>query len=143
MRSGFKDAGESGLTLIETLLSVLIIVISAVIFLMWQKTSWSRTTTTNRLMVAGHVVQKQIEWRRMAIAQNPLTNFSSFRAMTDTTIVDNSVKPPVTVRWIISDTLHAPNGDHVQNAVRVQLIASWGSGKNDTLKVSTNIAKDF
>jgi Tfp pilus assembly protein PilV len=144
LRAIFKN--KAGLTLIEVLLSVVIIVTSAVAVLMWQKTSWSQTSYTNRLMVAGHVIEKQIEQRRMLIAQNAATNFVAFKSAfvnNDLTIIDSSVTPPIKVRWFVKDTLSDPSGNALSNVVWVRLKANWGSGTKDTLTVYTCISKDF
>lgn len=133
----------SGFSLIEVALSILIIVISAIVVLMWQKTSWSQTSSTNRLMVAGHIIEKQIEQRRMLIAQNPATNFTAFKSLSTLTIIDSSLTPPIKTEWVMKDTLKDPAGNLLANVRWVQIKASWGSGKNDTLKVVTCIAKNF
>jgi prepilin-type N-terminal cleavage/methylation domain-containing protein len=135
----------NGFTMLEVLLSVLIISATATAFLIWQKTTWSQTRLTNRRMVACQVVEKQIEWRRMVIAQDPTAKFFAFKAITgqDTVMVDTSVSPAIKVDWKIFDTLHAPNGDSVLGAVRVKLTASWGPGKDDTMRLWTVVTKNF
>jgi prepilin-type N-terminal cleavage/methylation domain-containing protein len=134
---------NTGLTMVEVLLSMVIIGICAVSFLLWQKTSWSQATLTNRLMLAGQVIEKKIEAKRMWISSDALQNYTNFKNTKTFTDVDQTVIPPITLNWTIYDTLHAPNGDPVLNACMVVIKASWGSGKNDTLKVSTCFARDF
>lgn len=137
---------NNGFTLLEVLLSVCIVVTTAVICLMWQKTTWTQTATTNRRMLASQILEKQIEWRRMVIAQNPDVNFAAFKQISgkDTIMTDTTVNPHLKVEWKISpDSLRAPNGDTVHNVIPTQLIASWGSGKLDTVRLWTNIAKNF
>jgi Tfp pilus assembly protein PilV len=129
--------------MLEVLLSVIIVLVTATAYLMWQKTSWSQTTLSMRRMRACQVVEKQIEWRRMNIMQNPEANFAAFKALTTTTVIDSSVKPNITVTWSIFDTLHAPNGDPVTGAVRVYLVARWGTGTSDSLSLWTNVTKNF
>jgi prepilin-type N-terminal cleavage/methylation domain-containing protein len=138
-----KMTGKNGFTILEVLLSIIIVVITATAYLMWQKTSWSQTKLANRRMAVSQVMEKQIEWRRMDIAQDPATKFAAFKALTDFTIVDVTTKPNISVAWKIYNDLQAPNGDAVANAVRVRLTASWGSGKSDTLRLWTNITKNF
>jgi type II secretory pathway pseudopilin PulG len=143
----------SGLTLIEVVLSIVIIATSAVVVLSWQKTSWSQTNATNRLMVAGQVIDKQIETKRMTIAQAPVANFTTFKTdyvSKTVVIIDSTVSPPVSVRWQAWDTLHDPKGNFIKdaansrNVVQVKLTAWWkGAKKNDTLRVETRIAKNF
>jgi type II secretory pathway pseudopilin PulG len=136
---------SQGLTLVEVLLSIIIIATSAVICLMWQKSSWSQTSLTNHLMVAGHVIEKQIEKQRMTIAENPIVNFASFIKNDSMVIVDSSVTPYIRVRWKIfaADSVKDPLGNIVQNVRKVQLTAGYGSGKGDTLKVITAISQNF
>jgi prepilin-type N-terminal cleavage/methylation domain-containing protein len=133
---------RNGLTMLEVLLSIIIIAISAVIFLAWQKTSWYQTNRSNRMMVAGHVIEKQIEQRRMLIAQKPELNYAAFAALAETTITDSTTRPPVTVRWVMS-SINDPTGVAVQHVRKVDLTARWGSGSSDSLRVSTCISKDF
>jgi prepilin-type N-terminal cleavage/methylation domain-containing protein len=140
---GCNLARRNGFTMLEVLLSVLIVVVTATVYLMWQKTSWTQTTYTNRRMAASQVMEKQIEWRRMIIAQNPIANFAAFKALTETTMVETSPNPDVTVVWDIFDDLRAPNGDPVTGAVRVHLVARWGGVKADSLSLWTNITKNF
>lgn len=143
MKETNRAAG--GFTMIEVLLAMIIIGISAVAVLMWQKTSWSQTSSTNRLMVAGQIVEKQIEKQRMIIAQNPAANYATFIANSSITTTDSSVTPPVTVKWTIysADSLKDPTGVNITNVRKVKIKAGYGSGPNDTLNVITAISKDF
>jgi prepilin-type N-terminal cleavage/methylation domain-containing protein len=139
-------ARSNGFTMLEVLLSVLIVLVTSTVYLMWQKTTWSQTTLSNRRMRACQVIEKQIEWRRMIISQNPVTNFAAFKSISgkDTVMCDTTGSPVVSVEWKIHpDSLLAPNGDTVMNVVPVQLIASWGSGQFDTLKLWTNVTQNF
>jgi prepilin-type N-terminal cleavage/methylation domain-containing protein len=134
---------SNGFTMIEVLLSVLIVLFTSTAYLMWQKTSWSQTTLANRRMRACQIMEKQIEGRRMTIAQNPAVNFAAFKALTSETITETSVTPNITVVWTVFDTLHAPNGDPVTGAVRVHLVARWGPGTSDSLSLWTNVTENF
>jgi prepilin-type N-terminal cleavage/methylation domain-containing protein len=138
-----KMTDKNGFTILEVLISIIMIVITATAYLMWQKTSWSQTKLTNRRMAASQVMEKQIEWRRMDIARDPTTKFAAFQALTEFTIVDATTKPNISVDWDIFDTLHAPDGTPVENAVRVHLVARWGPGNLDSLSLWTNITKNF
>jgi len=150
-RRQFVAHESSGFTLIEVLLAMIIISVSAVAVLMWQKTSWSQTSSTNRLMVAGQIVEKQIEKQRMAIARDPVDSFAAFKTAYSYTnnssgviVVDSTVSPPVLVRWIVYDTLHDPNLHAIRNVCKVNLTAWWtGCKPTDSLQVETRIAKNF
>lgn len=139
--------GANGFTLVEVLLAMIIIATSAVAVLMWQKTSWSQASTTNKLMVAGQVVEKQIEKQRMIIAENPVQNFPKFKTgfdNVDSVIVDTTVTPMISVRWHAYDTLHDPNHHLITDVFQVKLAAYWpGAMSSDTLYVEARIAKNF
>jgi hypothetical protein len=126
----------------EILLSIVVMTISAGVFIKWQATTWKQTGETNRLRMAAFICEKQIEMRRLTIFRDPDNNFSAFTDLTDTTIVDNTVKPPVTVNWHISTVL-GPDNVAITNVRKVDLKAIWGTGKKDSLLVSTCIARDF
>jgi prepilin-type N-terminal cleavage/methylation domain-containing protein len=131
-----------GFTLMEILITMIVIAISTGSFIWWQRVTWDQTKKSNRTMVAGHIIEKQIEARRLTISQNPTANYAAFKALPETTIVDNSVKPSVKVRWVISPT-YDPTGVEIAKVRRVELIASWGSTKADSLRVVTCISEKF
>jgi prepilin-type N-terminal cleavage/methylation domain-containing protein len=137
--------GAGGFTMIEVLLAMIIIAMSAVAVITWQKTSWSQTSSTNRLMVVGQVIEKQIEKQRMIIAEHPVANYATFIGNSTITLVDSSVTPRITVKWTIyaADSLKDLYGNNVKNVRKVQIKAGYGSGKNDTLTVVTAISQNF
>ncbi|NLE01680.1 MAG: hypothetical protein GX640_17585, partial [Fibrobacter sp.] len=108
----------------------------------WQKWTWTNTSDNNRLMIAGHVIEKQVENRRMIIAMDREKNYAAFKSLSDTVIVDNSVSPAVTVEWKITPAYDL-NGNEIPNVRTADLTASWGYNKGDTLRVRVSIAKDF
>jgi type II secretory pathway pseudopilin PulG len=137
-----RKGDSRGMTLFEILLSIIVIAISATVFITWQQISWTRTKNNNRLMIAGQIIEKQIEQRRLIIARNPAVEFENFKTMHNTTVVDNSVTPPVSVLWLLSPAFD-PNGSEITNVKKVELVATWGSGPDNELRVFTCIAKDF
>jgi prepilin-type N-terminal cleavage/methylation domain-containing protein len=136
---------SGGFTLIEVLLAMIVISVSAVAVLMWQKTSWSQTSATNRLMVAGHVITKQIEKQRLTIAENPLVNFASFVQNSSMVIVDSSITPYLQAQWTIysPDSLKDPNNNDIMTARKVKICVGYGTRPTDTLTVITAISRDF
>lgn len=139
--------GANGFTLVEVLLAMIIIATSAVAVLMWQKTSWSQSSATNKLILAGQVVEKQLEAQRMNIANNPNANFTAYKTgfdNRDSLVADQTVTPPIYVRWHAFDTLHDPNGHLITDVLKLNAAAYWvGAKPSDTLFVETRIAKNF
>jgi prepilin-type N-terminal cleavage/methylation domain-containing protein len=138
-----KESG--GFTMIEVLLAMIIIAVSAVAVLMWQKTSWSQTSATNRLIVAGHVITKQIEKQRLQIAESPVNNFAAFIQNSSMVIVDSSITPYLQVQWTIYsvDSLKDPNNIDIANARKVKISVGYGTRPTDTLTVITAISRNF
>lgn len=128
------------MTLVEVLIAAAIIAIGAISFLMFQKTSWMQTSKTNRYLLAGQVIQKHIEAKRMWIASDPVINYNTFKTSGTLTETDNSTTPTVTITYSIYDTLHAPDGT-TMNSCQVDVRAFWGTF--DTLKVTTRFARNF
>jgi prepilin-type N-terminal cleavage/methylation domain-containing protein len=125
---------RQGFSLVEVIVSMVIISIIAVSLLSFQTSSWKKTTTSNRMIVAGHMIEKQIELMRMNIDQNQALNFPPLPG----SVTENGV----TLIWTVSDAVR-PVGGTVHNARKCDFIAICGSGKNDTLKVSTYLSKMF
>jgi type II secretory pathway pseudopilin PulG len=133
---------RKGISILELILTILIISICAGIFLRWQSFSWFRTTSLNRITTAGQVIEKQIEYQRLQIGIDPENNYPKFKNRTDTTIVDNTVKPPITVKWKIAPAKDR-NNNNLDNVRLVTLTAKWSNNPGDTLQVITCIAKNF
>jgi len=101
-----------------------------------QASAWKRTTTSNRLLVAGQLIEKQIEYIRMNIAANPSVNFPP----KDGTTSENNIA----LSWKISSVNRLKGTTVVlANVRRCDLTASWGKSKGDTLVVTTYISKMF
>jgi prepilin-type N-terminal cleavage/methylation domain-containing protein len=126
----------SGFTLIEILMTIMIVGVIALNIMMFQTSSWKRTSSSNKLLVAGQMIERQIEYLRMKIDSDPINNFPPH----DSTITENGIK----LSWNISSA-HRPkeSSGSLPNVRRCDLIASWGKEKNDSLVVTTYIARSF
>jgi prepilin-type N-terminal cleavage/methylation domain-containing protein len=137
-----KVLNKSGFTILELLITITVVVISLSLTLYWQKSSWKRNASANRLTVATQIIEKQIESRRLLIARDPEFYYSKFKSLSDTTIIDNSVSPNVSVKWTVKPE-YDPKGVAIENVRRANLIASWGKEKGDSLSIVTCIGKNF
>jgi prepilin-type N-terminal cleavage/methylation domain-containing protein len=129
---------RSGFTLIEILISIVIVGVIGLNIIMFQTSSWKRTSSSNKLLVAGQMIEKQIEYIRMTVDSDPVNKFPPH----DSTITENGIK----LCWNISSA-YRPKGPSPRgpllNVRRCDLTASWGSTKNDSLVVTTYIARYF
>jgi type II secretory pathway pseudopilin PulG len=124
-----------GFSLLEALISLAIIGVIGVLIFSFQTSTWKMVTSSNHTIVAGHMIEKQIESIRMNIDQNPTANFPPAGGW----VTGNGV----TLTWTISPAARPTDGGPLSNVRKCDFIAGWGSGKSDTLTVSTYLAKKF
>jgi len=70
-----QNQRNSGFSLLEILVSLVIVGIIGVSIIALQTSVWKRSATSNRLLVAGQLIEKQIESIRLTIDQDPTSNF--------------------------------------------------------------------
>ena len=122
-------------TLIEVLLSMVIIgIIGSLVFTV-QSSTWKTSTSSNRAVVAGHMVQQQIELMRMNISQNQDLYFPPVNG----SLVQNGV----TLSWQVSNAARPIDGSTMTDVMKCDFIASWSASKGDTLKATTFLSKMF
>ena len=123
-------------SLLEVLVSMTIVgIIGALIFSI-QTSSWKTSTASNRAVVAGHMVQQQIELMRMNIGQNQNLYFPPVNG----SVVQNGV----TLVWQISAATRS-TADHgtLLDTYECDFTATWGAVNGDTLRVTTYLSKMF
>jgi prepilin-type N-terminal cleavage/methylation domain-containing protein len=125
---------EKAFSLLEVLFSMVIIGIIGVLIFSIQSSSWRRVMSSNRTLVAGHMIERQIESMRMIISRDQEHNFPP--------VSGSTVENGVTLNWLIS-TATRPTGGSQDNSRQCDFTASWGLGKNDTMKATTYLSKMF
>ena len=126
---------SKGFSLLEVLVSMVIVGIIGVLIFSIQTSSWKMSTSSNRAIVAGHMVERQIEMMRLNISQNQDLYFPPVNGST----VENGV----TLGWVVSNASRPTDGGPLTNTKKCDFTAFWGGGKTDTLKVTTYISKMF
>lgn len=121
----------------EIILMLVIIGIIGTNTILLQRNSWKSTGSSNRMLIAGQMIERQIESLRMKVAADPGNNFPP----NDSQFTENGI----ILQWQVLSAGKIGGGpdilsDHIR---RCDLTASWGKGKNDTLVVSTFLAKNF
>ena len=128
--------GREGFTLLEILVAMMILAFFIGTAVIVQQNTMSRTRSSNKMLVAGHLIEKQIEYMRMQILKDPDTNWPP----TDTTFTSNDI----TVDCNISYAYDLETGSTKIDSVRkLDIEATWVAGKPDTLAVETYLAKMF
>lgn len=127
---------KHGFSLLEIMVVIVIVGIIGTSIMSIQNSTWKRTTTSNHILVAGQMIEKQVENIRINIDKNPTINFPP----ADGSTFENGIA----LSWMFSSA-YSPKDPSVslKNVRRCDLTATWGKGKEDTLVVTTYIAKLF
>jgi type II secretory pathway pseudopilin PulG len=135
-----KGCYAAGITMLEVVITTILVLIFAGLILPWQVSSWKRTSGYTRTTTACQIIEKQIEQRRILISMNPDLNYTKFRNLADTTLWDSTSKPPIKFYWKIAAAKDR-NGVALVNVRKVIITATLGV--KDSLVVTTSIAKNF
>jgi prepilin-type N-terminal cleavage/methylation domain-containing protein len=125
-----------GFTLLELLITIVIIGVTTGTIAIFQRTTWSSTRRTNFTLIAGQLIQRQVEQMRMAIELDR----DSFWPPANGSISDTALG--IKVGWTVSDA-HDPDGNGIDNVRGVEYVASWMGSRPDTLRVTTSLGHDF
>jgi len=128
---------RSGIALMEIILVLVIIGIIGTNTIMLQRKSWKSTGSSNHMLIAGQMIERQIESLRMKVAEDPDNNFPP----ADSQVTENGIS----LSWKLSSVDKIGGGpsitrNHIRECV---LTAIWGIQRGDTLIVTTYIAKGF
>jgi prepilin-type N-terminal cleavage/methylation domain-containing protein len=131
----FVKRKKGGFTLMEVLVSMAIIGIIGMTIFLFQTSSWKRSTGSNRALIAGHLIERQIESLRMNIDRDQADNFPPDGG----SLFENGVH----LIWTISAASRPTDASALDNVRLCDFVASWGKTQNDTLKVTTFLSKMF
>ncbi len=129
-------AHPDGFAIMEIILVMVVIGIIAANIMMLQKSSWSMSGSSNKLLLAGQMIDRQIETMRMFVDRNPSANFPP----RDSSITENGIK----LSWTLSPVTRSVGSKvNIDNVRECNLTAGWGKNKWDSLKVRTYLARNF
>jgi type II secretory pathway pseudopilin PulG len=103
--------------------------------------SWFSSKRSNTLLVAGHLIEQEIERVRIHTAERPDSNFSYVLSLHEFDTVINNIR----LVWLIEHPAPAIR-DSVPpraNIARATLTAYWSVPQQDSLSVQTYLAKNF
>lgn len=125
-----------GFALMEIIMILVILGIIGANVVHVMNSSWRRTESSNRMLIAGQMIERQIEQMRIAVDEDPDDNFPP----NDSTFTENGI----TLEWTLSSVnrLTDPSTE-VNNARKGEFTACWGTRKGDTLNVTTYFSKNF
>ena len=126
---------NAGFTFIEVLIAMFFFALIGLIFYSNQSSSWKKTVGSKNMLVAGNMIERQIETMRIAIDRSPTQFFPPQSSQTSANGID--------LAWTVSAATRPVDGAVLPNVRRCDFVAHWGSGKNDSLKVTTYISKMF
>jgi Tfp pilus assembly protein PilV len=125
-----------GFAMMEVILVMVVIGIIGANIIALQNSTWKSSSSSNKLLLAGQMIDRQIERLRMHIDKNPESNFPP----SDSSVTDNGI----TLNWKVSSVTRSVGTPiTIANVRECDFIAGWGRGKRDTLKVKTYLSKNF
>lgn len=143
---GLSGNNQRGFTLTEVLVAMVIVSLFAGGILVVQKNSWSSVSSSNKMLLAGHVIEREIERCRSYIAEDPDNHFLEIvnTSPPSDTVIDGfevswSMSYPAT--YILADPPGA--GDTVTNVAEADIMVKWNTTRPESLTVSTYFARDF
>lgn len=130
-----KPRFQSGLSLMEILIALVVIGIGVGVFLKMQKGSGTNLAGNSKMMRAGQLVEKHVEAMRIRIAKDTIANWPP----KDTTYTENLLK----LQRKITGATSPKTGAALPNVRKVDITVSWGKFRQDSLDVSTYVSKRF
>ena len=130
-----KPRSQSGLSLMEILIALVVIGIGVGVFLKMQKGSGTNLAGNSKMMRAGQLVEKHIEAMRISIAKDTLANWPP----KDTVYTENLLK----IERKVTAAVSPKTGAGLPNVRKVDIIISWGKFRQDSLDVSTYVSRRF
>ena len=125
--------GQTGLTLMEVLIALVVVSIGVGLFMTLQKNSGSWLAGNSKLLRAGQLVEREMEAIRIGVARDTIGNWPP----RDTSFKDNRI----TLVRTISQARSPKTNLLLPNVRKVDIVTSWGPGQNDSLRISTYVAK--
>lgn len=127
---------SDGFAIMEIILVMVVIGIIAANIMTLQKSSWSMSGSSNKLLLAGQMIDRQVEMMRMFVDRNPSANFPP----RDSSLTENGIH----LQWTISTVTRSVGTKvNIDNVRECNLTAGWGKSKWDSLKVRTYLARNF
>jgi Tfp pilus assembly protein PilV len=127
---------NNGFAIMEIILIMVVIGIIAANIMTLQQSSWSMSGSSNKLLLAGQIIDRQVEELRMYVDRDPSTNFPP----SDSSFTENGI----TLKWKLSTVTRSVGTKvNIDNVRECNLTAGWGAKKWDTLRVRTYIARNF
>lgn len=132
-------SNQSGWTLIEALAAIVVVGIGVALFTKVQRMTSRDSASNSKILLAGKMVEKHIEDIRIYVAADTLAHWPPL----DSTVAPAAPNNIKIVRTVTDAKSPNDSAVVVLNTKQVVVTASWTTPYNDTLKVTTCVAKKF
>ena len=127
---------DAGFTLLEVLIAVVVVGISAGTIAYLQRNTWASTRRSNNTLIAGQLIEKQVEKARMDIGIDASTHWPPV----DGSTADAS--SGIQVAWTVTTTTD-PDGVPIPEVRQIEYVASWHDSRSESLTVVTYLSEQF
>ncbi len=136
MKSAKRSRQDAAFTLLEVLITIVIIGITTGTIALFQRNTWSSTRRTNNTTVAGQLIERQVELMRINIEIDSTTYWPPTDG--DTTYEESGI----TVGWTVNKACD-PDGVAIDEVRSIEYMATWEDVQPETLTVTTALSRDF
>jgi prepilin-type N-terminal cleavage/methylation domain-containing protein len=131
------QAGQSGWSLLELLIALVVLGLGITVFMRMQHRSSGLSRANSNLQRASQLIERHVESLRVRIARD-----ASAWPPRDTAYTDPDF-PDLKLSRIVSGAISPKDGASLATVRRIDLAVWWGPHSLDTMKVTTYVSKSF
>lgn len=129
--------GQSGWSLLELLIAIVVLGLGITVFMKMQGRSTGIARSNANVQRAAQLIGRHVESMRVAIARDPTA-----WPPRDTTFADPD-RPGLMVKRVVLGAISPKDGASIATVRRIDLTVSWGNRTLDTMKVTTYVSRSF
>lgn len=129
--------GESGWSLLELLIAIIVLGLGIIVFMKMQGRSSGIARSNANVQRAAQLIGRHVESMRVAIARDPAA-----WPPKDTSFADPD-RPGLMVKQVVLGAISPKDGASLATVRRIDLTVSWGQRQLDTMKVTTYVSRSF